>query len=126
MIAGAISEGGLGMHRLIRNATWLVLLVLLVLPMTSRGDTVPDAGVLDDSTPDFTHLDPGPSAALWHRNDLSPAERAYVDRAGTPTGRDAVAAAYTAAVAEHIPTDEAQAASAQLGIDSLDQEGVVP
>lgn len=117
------------MHRLRGFARAAMWLVLFALPTISRGDTGSDsnsAAATDTVAPDFSHLDPGPSAALWHRDDLSPTERAYVDRAGNPTGRDAVAAAYSAAVAEHIQTDEAQAAAAQLGIDSLDQEGIVP
>lgn len=70
--------------------------------------------------------DPGPASALWHYADLSPAERAYVDRNADTTGWDQVTAAFGAAVAEQGRAAAARDEANQLGVDDLATEGVLP
>lgn len=70
--------------------------------------------------------DPGPASALWHYSDLSPAEKAYVDRNADTTGWDRVTAAFGSAVAEQGRAAAARDEANQLGVDDLATEGVLP
>jgi len=70
--------------------------------------------------------DPGPASALWHYQDLSPGEQAYVDRNANAAGWDQIDAAFGAAVAEQGRAAAARDEANQLGVDDLASEGVVP
>jgi hypothetical protein len=69
--------------------------------------------------------DPGPASALWEGSNLSAAEQAYVARASNTTGFAAVNAAYAAASADAVAAAQANAATLQLDVEDLADEGVV-
>jgi hypothetical protein len=83
-----------------------------------------------DETPardPFASYSVGPAGTkAWSYADLSPAEKAEVDRGRDVTGWDQVHNAYAAATAERAHQAAGDAAAHQLGVDNLAQTGVVP
>jgi hypothetical protein len=83
-----------------------------------------------DETPTrdpFTPYNIGPPGTkAWAYADLSPSEKAEVDRGRDTTGWDQVHSAYAMAVAERAHQATGDAAAHQLGVDNLASTGVVP
>jgi hypothetical protein len=106
----------------------VVCTALAGLSLTARGDT-PATGSADDQIPPgwrMTQTDPGPASALWHRADLTPTERAYLDHAAINPNAEAIGAAYASAMSEQAAAAATRAATEQLGLEALGSEGVVP
>jgi hypothetical protein len=115
---------------------------ILFLSTTSRGDvatTTPpaegsatEAGRSDTDPPAFAELvgmnvkrtDPGPGP--WSYEQLTPNEKAYVDRNRDTTGQAQICNEFTKAATETAQAGRAQAAQAELGVENLAGEGVVP
>lgn len=75
----------------------------------------------------FTPYDIGPPGTkAWTYNDLSPAEKAYVDRNRDVTGGKKTQDAFASAVKERAQHAAGAAAAHQLGVDDLSETGVVP
>ncbi|HEU0035109.1 MAG TPA: hypothetical protein VFQ53_30995 [Kofleriaceae bacterium] len=73
----------------------------------------------------FVPYDPGPPEALWKYEDLTPGERAVVDR-GRAEDFTSVHAGYASAIQIRSAQAASDAAALQLGISDLSTTGVVP
>lgn len=93
-------------------------------PVDEPYETIPG----DEAPPrdPFTPYDTGPPEARWSYESLSAEEKAVVDRGRDVTGWDAIHSAYAAAAREAAEAAKATAAATQLGVEGLDELGVVP
>lgn len=127
------------------KAFWLVvgMASVLLVAATSRSDdlstTEQPPPTLDFSEPatvplgpnpprdPFTPYDPGPASTVWQYDDLSPADQAAVDREEQDaTSWSSIHAIYGAALVQRSAEAAAQMAQSRLGLQGLDQTGVVP
>lgn len=76
----------------------------------------------------FALYEPGPPGTkTWTYSELSPAEKAWVDKNANAAGWDQIHAGWASAVRERTTQAAAEAAAHQLGIvDPLATTGVVP
>ncbi len=73
----------------------------------------------------FSAYDVG-SGGVWTYQQLTPAEQAVADQGRDTTGWDQVHNAYASAVAQRAQQAAGDSAAAQLGVENLAGQGVVP
>ncbi len=101
--------------------------VVLGMSATSWSDpgVMPNPGSESHPKDPFQPYDTGPGAA-WTYNDLSPADRAVVDKNRDASQWGPVHAAFNTAVAEQAQRAAASSAASQLGVLDLALTGVIP
>ena len=130
----------------------MLVVVLVVRVATSHSDVTPPpslpspapaepitgtpiAGDVPSQGPAHTPFTPypiGPAPGdtspkpFWLYDDLSPSEKAVIDKARDVTGWQATNDIITSAAAEHAHQAAADAAAHQLGVDNLGTTGVIP
>lgn len=73
----------------------------------------------------FTPFDIGPPEAAWSYEQLSPADKAVVDRGCEPAGSQADIDAYNAVLQQQAADANARMTARMLGVDGLGDVGVV-